>query len=811
MSRIQVCLVRYGQLGRIGWFGTVHQIPIQRGDQVVVLSVEGTWIGDVLRINKDSETESHSGSTGVARGELLRVASADDLTQQEECRKQLPEIIRFASQRLNEVSAGVSLLDVDLSLDQRTIVLQFAGPSEVKLGPLADEIAGQFEVERAQWLGLEMSSPVMPETEAPSDLPGQGICESMRRVASGSLSGLELKRFANRHRHELGIAGLYFQKLRGLKKPDSNVSTDSTESMRRWMVRLKSTAGQMTVGQFRGLAQFSRDFGNGTLRLTSRQGIQYHGVAEGHVVDLLDSVSNLAMTARGSCGNTLRNVTCCPLQPRSTVEKAARQLASQLAQLWLPSADWLDIEAWLPSSDGEPQSSINSTTDRYFEADQDRAYPDGYLPHKWKIGVATEDHNCVNVRANDLGIVLRRASGDSSVHPYEKSHVSGLVADLWIGGGLSYKRSSDSGALVSLPMLAQPLGTVRLEDVEPIVRTLMQMHRQFVSEQPAGSGLCLKRGLTLSGKAGNPGKNDLPPKGQTPFQTEPGTRRSHKRFKYFVGHFGTPSIATKLVDMTGIEWVRPEADREDRSVRVRELDHHALFEESDDGRWQIVSRVRGGRLRFEDRGWRCWQEVLSLCRSVCVGPRHTLVLGGVEASDRTRILDLMQHGLADQFALNEKEVSVLTCVALPTCPLAVEDAERTESAWRKAVADAHPSIKRLLGALNQLDGPGKRLDRGELRVAVSGCTNGCSLPILADVGLVEESAGNFRLFLGGGGNGLGVPLAVISGPDQLVSVCTQLCKEMVEAQRQGASMEKWFAQKSESRNFAWPQRENRLS
>jgi hypothetical protein len=293
VSRICVSLVRYGQLGRIGWFGTIHQIAVERGDQVVVQSIDGLWIGTVLRIE-------HDPAAGIARGELLRQANGDDLNQWSKLKEKLPGILQYAAQRLIETDASASLLDADLSLDQRTIVMQFAGPSETKLGPLADEIARQFGVSRAQWLGLDLCGPVTQElaeqgeppglSSGPSSGPSSGasVIEGMRKVAEGSLSGMALKQFANRHREQLGLAGLYLQKLRfaesrALSGPAGN---DAAKPVRRWMVRLKSTAGQMTVGQFRKLAEFARTYGDGTLRLTSRQGIQYHGVAEGRAADL---------------------------------------------------------------------------------------------------------------------------------------------------------------------------------------------------------------------------------------------------------------------------------------------------------------------------------------------------------------------------------------------------------------------------------------------------------------------------------------------------------------------------------------------
>jgi sulfite reductase beta subunit-like hemoprotein len=507
------------------------------------------------------------------------------------------------------------------------------------------------------------------------------------------------------------------------------------------------------------------------------------------------------MTTRGSCGNSLRNVTCCPLQPRHLLERVARQVASQLAQLWLPSAAWLDIETWVPVEHGLVENSQNVGDWTASELEHDRAYPDGYLPHKWKIGVATEDHNCINVRANDLGIVLRQMPVVSQASQIGVANSSPIVADLWIGGGLSYRLGEEGGTPVSLPILAEPLGTARLEDIEPIVRTLMNMHRQFVVDQQADAVI----------------------------------RRRYKRLKYFVRHLGAQAIASRLLETTGLklepienvqqnlgqrvlaqhEEINREQFKSPAQGCVSEWCEHAVFEPSEDGRWQVTVGVRGGRLRFDEGAWNAWEQLLTRCRSVCVGPRHTLVFGGVESQDREAINALIQDWFEEQLFFSAQQLGVVTCVALPTCPLAVADAERSERAWRRAVAEAHPWLEELLVALGRVPSSldsdaGQSTEAGnrKIRVAVSGCTNGCSLPLLADVGFVAESAGLFRLYVGGGANGLGVPLETLSGPEQLVKTSQRLCQELREVVRRGGSGQKWFTQKSESWNFTWPQRQN---
>lgn len=835
-SAIRFFLIRYGQLGRIGWFGTIHKLNTNRGDRVVVQAIDGAWLGTVLRSVEGSSSDSISKVS--PRGELLRKASDSDLEFQQDASSKCLQLVELARAKLSGLNLIATVLDADVSLDQQVGVIQFAGDGGAALGPLAGQIANQLHLERVQWLSIADSSIVDAITEEAADSENEASRETLgenaiqrflgqvNSIENGQLEGSELRRFANRFRGELGLTGTYLQKIR------QPLMSGAGSVDRSWMVRVKATGGQMTVGQFRGLIDLSRRYGDGTLRLTMRQGLQFHHVGIHHPFQMLAAIQDLAMTTRGSCGNSLRNVTCCPMEPETDLQRYARTLAARLANRWLPQAAWLDSENlifgdWLECDVKPPE---NLQTRAVLEAEHslrhDVAYPDGYLPHKWKIAVATEGHNCVNVRANDLGIMLREVIDTSLSRPR-------IMADCWIGGSLAYR----PGQIGSVASLGEPLGTIPVEKLESVIAALMQLH-VLVTGQVTGQ---------VTGHFAAAVDDAIEAATASRSTVE---RRHFRRLKYTVQRMGTGAIAEWINDHLKkqfedqISAMPVKLEPGDVSLAGEWLQHGGIrfhgvgtnpssFREdgcADENTWTACIAVRGGRLRFTDQNQTVWQHLLDVTSRIAIGPRHTLVVSGKGGTGLDMLCRSVLPGLAEQLILEtdslyghapeqvvEKSVScsqsgfcsrVLTCVGLPTCPLAVEQAESTEAVWRIETAKAENSLVKLLELLDVTPAlPGRCAD-GRPSVAVSGCSNGCSAPLMADLGIVAESKGSFRVFLGGGGDRLGIPVGVIDGPENLASLIEDLWRAAVVQRKKGISVRRWLLERPVSRNFAWLPAEN---
>ena len=134
---IQRFVVRYGQGGNVGLFGTIHEIRCERGDQVIVQSQRGIELGTVLGDDDDS-------SKVAVRGELLRVAGLVDLTAVELAQQASSDMLGVASQAVTARQLGVQLVDADTTLDGATVIFYFIGSDTIELGPLAVTLGRQI-------------------------------------------------------------------------------------------------------------------------------------------------------------------------------------------------------------------------------------------------------------------------------------------------------------------------------------------------------------------------------------------------------------------------------------------------------------------------------------------------------------------------------------------------------------------------------------------------------------------------------------------------------------------------------------------
>lgn len=778
---IRRLLVRYGRSGNVAWFGTVHDLPTERGDAVVVLTALGEWSGIVLRGDapsggspsplgrSDSPQDAAPKSPPPLSGELLRRLSDSDRQGIAAAHHRSSELAERARQEISQEAAAaqgigpgaprpapaVTVIDAEVSLCGRFGIVWFAGRGSAALGPAATRLAAAFGLERVQWLALESPVAAIEESidtaAAESQLaaapahqqpafqqaglnqtaqaqPIAGAAMALRALCATE-SG-ELGRVARQAREPLGMLGAYSQKIRD--EPSVEKRSQTASPRRRWMLRMRATAGGVTVGQLEQLALLAMRYGDGSLRLTMRQGLQMHGVVPGSGGEVLRAIESLAMTTRGSCGNVFRNVTCCPHSPRSPAALAARQLAATVTQQWLPRAEWL---SWVIDAEGHGDSAAEFEAENSDRLELDAAYPQGYLPHKWKLGVATAEDNCIDVLTNDVGLIVR-CEGSS-----ERASV-----DCYVGGSLAYR----PGVTGSVAMLAEPLGRVAMADVSEVLRSLTEVHRQVST---AGS-------------------------------------RHWRRLKYLVRRVGVRELTERIEHAVGRSGILSPITGEPLPARSG----HPPWTLQMDGLWTRTIEVVGGRLRFGDDQPASQHEAnqhkgaewLRLCRfgrGMRIGPRHSLVIDGIEAKHKAAVDALIAGPLAEYAAEPSGAESstepgspprtprVLACVALPTCPLAVAEAERTAAEWRRA-------LEPVVGDLAHIAATGNHRD---VTVAISGCTNGCSHPLTSTVGIVAESPGRFRIFAGGDGRSLGVSLGTVAGPMELAA----LVRTAAERFRQG--------------------------
>ena len=245
--------------------------------------------------------------------------------------------------------------------------------------------------------------------------------------------------------HLLKFHGTYQQDSRDQRRDREAAGEEKAYS---FMVRVAIPAGALTAEQYLGLEGIADRHGNGTLRVTTRQGFQFHGVLKGDLKATIAGVNRELLTTISACGDVQRNVMGCSAPVADADHAAVRQVADALARELRPGSRAYH-EIWLG---GEKQ--ISSEQEEPF-------YGDRYLPRKFKTAVGLSVDNCVDIYSQDVGLLAIVTDG----------RIRGF--NLLVGGGLGMTHhKADTTA-----RLAQPLGLVPTPHGVEAVRIVSALFR----------------------------------------------------------------------------------------------------------------------------------------------------------------------------------------------------------------------------------------------------------------------------------------------------------------------------------------------
>jgi sulfite reductase (ferredoxin) len=221
------------------------------------------------------------------------------------------------------------------------------------------------------------------------------------------------------------------------------------------MVRVKIPGGRLTCHQWLGLTRCAEEWGNQTLRITTRQDIQFHGVLKKNLAALIREVRALGLTTLGGCGDVVRNVISCPAPVADGgIRDQVYEDACRITEHFLPRGGAYD-EVWTEGS--APQREIGPPEQ------MEPIYGTNYLPRKFKIAFSLPDDNCTDVYADDLGFLAIVENG--SLIGYQ----------VLVGGGLGVTPADKS----TFPALAQPVTFIRREELVPMTEAVVKLYRDY--------------------------------------------------------------------------------------------------------------------------------------------------------------------------------------------------------------------------------------------------------------------------------------------------------------------------------------------
>ncbi|GGG41918.1 NADPH-dependent assimilatory sulfite reductase hemoprotein subunit [Hymenobacter glacieicola] len=253
--------------------------------------------------------------------------------------------------------------------------------------------------------------------------------------------------------HLIKFHGSYQQTDRDL---DSERKRQKLEPLYSLMIRVRVPGGIATPAQWTRMDALADHYGNGTLKLTTRQAFQLHGVLKRNLKKTIQGFNEALLDSIAGCGDVNRNVMCNPNPHESAVHAAVYEVSKQISTHLTPrtSAYW---ELWL---NGE---SKFSSAPNEGEEDAEPIYGRTYLPRKFKIALAIPPHNDTDIFANDLGLIAIE----------ERGQLVGF--NVAVGGGMGMT----FGMPDTYPRLASLIGFVPAEKVVDVCEKIVTIQRDW--------------------------------------------------------------------------------------------------------------------------------------------------------------------------------------------------------------------------------------------------------------------------------------------------------------------------------------------
>jgi len=239
--------------------------------------------------------------------------------------------------------------------------------------------------------------------------------------------------------------GIYQQDDRDLR---AERRKQKLEPLHSFMVRARVPGGVTTAKQYLQMADIASQYSNGSLRLTTRQAYQWHGVYKRNLKTLISEINKTMLDTISACGDVSRNVMSNPLPQTSIIHAQVFDWTKKISDHLLPSTKAY-YEIWL---DGEK-----------VETTEEPIYGDTYLPRKFKIAIAIPPYNDVDVFANDLGFIA----------VVENDQLIGF--NVTVGGGMG----SSHGDTNTYPRVADVIGFCSLEQVLSVAENVVKVQRDF--------------------------------------------------------------------------------------------------------------------------------------------------------------------------------------------------------------------------------------------------------------------------------------------------------------------------------------------
>ncbi|URJ25726.1 assimilatory sulfite reductase (NADPH) hemoprotein subunit [Blochmannia endosymbiont of Camponotus sp.] len=464
--------------------------------------------------------------------------------------------------------------------------------------------------------------------------------------------------------------GMYQQDDRDVRVERANQKLEPLINM---MLRCRLPGGVIMPAQWLAIDDFSEKYTlYGTIRLTTRQTFQLHGLLKPNLKNVHRLLNKLGLDSIATAGDVNRNVICTANPMESTLHHQVWELAKSISSYLLPKSNAY-AEIWLDSkktefTDSEP---ILSAT---------------YLPRKFKIAIAIPPINDVDVHANDLSFIAIRGDNTDQI----------IGFNVLVGGGLAMTY----GDITTYPRKASEFGYISTKDVLKIAETVVTIQRDW----------------------GN--RSD----------------RKHAKTKYTLDRVGVTTFKSEVERRSGVTFhpIHPYVftDRGDRFGWVQGIDDY----------WHLTLFIENGRISNNNPHKLLKHGIAEVAQihsgSFRLTANQNLIISGVSKDNKLMVEStLRKYGVINDDITPQRKAS-MACVAFPTCPLAMAEAERFLPKF----------ITKIENIMSKY-----RLEKDAIILRVTGCPNSCARAMLSEIGLTGRSIGRYNLYLGGNNIGTRIP------------------------------------------------------
>ena len=527
-----------------------------------------------------------------------------------------------------------------------------------------------------------VQTPISPEKKAKKPSKLEGLKERsnyLREPLATELLDQDTNYFSEEAIQILKFHGSYQQDNR-----DNRVKgQDKDYSM---MLRTRSPGGFIPPQLYLTLDRLSEEYGNHTLRITTRQGMQIHSILKKNLHETISALIRNMGSTLGACGDLNRNVMAPPAPYKNKPEyQYAWEYADKIADLLTPQTGayyeiWLDGEKAITAEEAPEVKAARERNGNgtIFHDSVEPIYGEHYMPRKFKIAVTVPGDNSIDVYTHDLSLV---------VITNDAGELEGF--NVLAGGGLGRTHNKEE----TFARMSDEIGFVAKDDVYDLVKAIVATQRDYGNR----------------------------------------SNRRLSRMKYLINDWGVEKFKAQAEQYFGKE-IEPY-----RELPQWKYQDFLGWEEQGDGKLFFGILVENGRIK-DDGAFQLKTALREIVTQFNIPMRlsanHNIILYEIDPANKEAIEKiLVDRGVET----NPDEIDTLTrysmaCPALPTCGLAVTESER-----------ALPGISdRIRSLLTKLGMPEEYFV-----IRMTGCPNGCARPYMAELGFVGSAPGKYQIWLGG--------------------------------------------------------------